>query len=83
MVIFSHYLSWEKGEEIIEYLKKYKKEISSLEDIKKVATLAANNDSTIGDIIAEAFYKVGKDGLVTYQESEDVKAVFSSLWKRC
>lgn len=68
----SRYLK-KAGEEIIEYLKKYKKEISSLEDIKKVATLAANNDSTIGDIIAEAFYKVGKDGLVTYQESEDVK----------
>lgn len=68
----SRYLK-KTGEEIIEYLKKYKKEISSLEDIKKVATLAANNDSTIGSIIAEAFYKVGKDGLVTYQESEDVK----------
>ena len=68
----SRYLK-KAGEEIIEYLKKYKKEISSLEDIKKVATLAANNDSTIGNIIAEAFYKVGKDGLVTYQESEDVK----------
>ena len=68
----SRYLK-KAGEEIIEYLNKYKKEISSLEDIKKVATLAANNDSTIGNIIAEAFYKVGKDGLVTYQESEDVK----------
>ena len=61
------------GEEIIDYLKQYKKEISSLEDIQKVATLAANNDTIIGNVIAEAFYKVGKDGLVTYQESEDVK----------
>ena len=68
----SRYLK-QAGEEIIEYLKKYKKEISSLEDIKKVATLAANNDPIIGNLIAEAFYKVGKEGLVTYQESEDVK----------
>ena len=68
----SRYLK-QVGEEVIGYLNKYKKEISSLEDIKKVATLAANNDKTIGNIIAEAFYKVGKDGLVTYQESEDVK----------
>lgn len=68
----SRYLK-KAGEEIIGYLKQHKKDISSLEDIKKVATLAANNDPTIGGLIAEAFYKVGKDGLVTYQESEDVK----------
>ena len=61
------------GDAIIQYLEKNKKEISSLDDIKKVATLAANNDSKIGNVIAEAFYKVGKEGLVTYQESEDVK----------
>ena len=61
------------SEEIIKELEKHKKEISSKEDIAKVATLAANNDPVIGNLIAEAFYKVGKNGLVTYQESEDVK----------
>lgn len=61
------------SEKIIKELEKHKKEISSKEDIAKVATLSANNDSVIGNIIAEAFYKVGKDGLVAYQESEDVK----------
>lgn len=61
------------SEEVIKELEKHKKEISSKEDIARVATLSANNDSVIGNIIAEAFYKVGKDGLVTYQESEDVK----------
>lgn len=58
---------------IIEFLNKNKKQIETKEDLLKVATLSANNDITIGKVIAEAFDKVGKDGLVTFQESEDVK----------
>ena len=58
--------------ESLEYLESKKTEIKSQEDLFKVATLSANNDPTIGKIIAEAYYKVGKDGLVTFEESEEI-----------
>ncbi|MDG2468390.1 MAG: chaperonin GroEL [Pirellulaceae bacterium] len=37
-------------------------------EIQQVATIAGNNDSTIGDVLAEAFLKVGKDGVITVEE---------------
>ena len=60
------------GEEVISKLDKKKTVCSSFEDLKKVATISANNDSFIGNIVAEAFDHVGKDGVVTIEESEDV-----------
>lgn len=58
---------------IIDYLQKNKKEISSFEDIKKVATISANNDPKLGQLIAEAFNKVGKYGVVNIGESTQVE----------
>ncbi|MFK7766660.1 MAG: chaperonin GroEL [Mariniblastus sp.] len=40
----------------------------SKKEIKQVATIAGNNDPTIGDVLAEAFIKVGKDGVITVEE---------------
>ena len=40
----------------------------SKKEIQQVATIAGNNDSTIGNILAEAFVKVGKDGVITVEE---------------
>lgn len=60
-------------EDVIAYLNKYKKEITSEEDLEKVATIAANNDPQIGQLVAGAFAKVGKDGVVKYEESDNVK----------
>ncbi len=40
------------------------------EKIKQVATISANNDEVIGNLIAEAFSKVGKDGVITVEESK-------------
>ena len=37
-------------------------------EIQQVATIAGNNDSTIGDVLSEAFLKVGKDGVITVEE---------------
>ena len=48
---------------VIKYLEKNSLEIDK-EDIKKVATISANNDIQLGELIAEAFNNVGKDGLV-------------------
>jgi len=46
--------------------------IENSDEIKNVATIAANNDEYIGGLIAEAIEKVGKDGVITVNESKDM-----------
>ena len=46
--------------------------IENSDEIKNVATIAANNDDYIGGLIAEAIEKVGKDGVITVNESKDM-----------
>ena len=46
---------------------------SNKEDLVKVASISANNDPIIGNVVAEAFNQVGKDGIVTIEESDGVK----------
>lgn len=46
---------------------------SDKEKIKQVATISANNDSSIGDLIADAFEKVGTDGVITVEESKGLE----------
>lgn len=56
-------------EAIVEELGKQAKEVGdSSEKIKQVAAISANNDETIGDLIATAFKKVGKEGVITVEE---------------
>lgn len=55
-----------------DFLDSIKIKSTTVEDFKKVATLAANGDVAIGNIIAEAFDKAGKEGIVQFKESEDV-----------
>lgn len=43
------------------------------EDIEKIATISSNNDSEIGKLIAEAFQKIGRDGVITVEESASFK----------
>ena len=47
--------------------------IANKEDLIKVASISANNDPIIGNVVAEAFNQVGKDGIVTIEESDGVK----------
>ena len=55
----------------VESLKKLSKEIGDdINKIEQVATISANNDSTIGKLIAEAMKKVGKDGVITVEEAK-------------
>ena len=56
----------------IEEIKKLSKPVSG-EMIAQVATVSANNDSTIGNIIAEAMKKVGKDGVITVEEAKTIE----------
>ena len=57
-------------EKIVEDLKKMSKTTKDKKEIAQVATIAANNDRTIGSLIAEAMEKVGKDGVITVEEAK-------------
>ncbi len=54
-------------------LTKMSKKVSSREQIAQVATISANGDTTIGDIIADAMDKVGKDGTITVEEAKTME----------
>src|SRR5881397_3441114 len=60
-------------EDIIEKLKKLSIPVKSKKDMENVATVAANGDATIGNIIAEAMDKVGKDGVITVEEAKTIE----------
>jgi chaperonin GroEL len=57
---------------IIEELKKITKEVKDKKEIAQVATISANSDETIGNLIAEAMEKVGKDGVITVEEAKGI-----------
>ena len=58
-------------EAIVDNLSKQSKKVGdSSEKIKQVASISANNDETIGDLIAQAFGKVGKEGVITVEEAK-------------
>ena len=54
-------------------LAKVSKKVSDREEIRQVATVSANWDTEIGDIIAEAMDKVGKDGTITVEEAKSIQ----------
>jgi chaperonin GroEL len=54
----------------VDEIKKNSKEIKDTEEISHVASVSANNDSEIGNTIADAMEKVGKDGVITVEESK-------------
>ena len=58
-------------EALVEDLQKQSKTVGdSTDKIKQVAAISANNDGTIGDLIAQAFEKVGKEGVITVEEAK-------------
>ena len=60
---------------VVEELKKMSKSTKDKKEIAQVATIASNNDKTIGSLIAEAMEKVGKDGVITVEESKSAETV--------
>jgi chaperonin GroEL len=58
---------------IVEDLKKLSKKVSDRTEIAQVATVSANWDKTIGEIIADAMDKVGKDGTITVEEAKSIE----------
>ena len=57
-------------EEVVRELKKLSKPVKEQKEISQVGTISANNDPTIGNIIAEAMNKVGKEGVITVEEAK-------------
>src|SRR5438876_8090159 len=59
-------------EAIVKELKSLSKPTKEQKEIAQVGTISANNDSTIGEIIAEAMSKVGKEGVITVEEAKSL-----------
>jgi chaperonin GroEL len=59
-------------EVVVKELKKLSKPCQAKTEISQVGTISANNDKTIGDLIAEAMEKVGKDGVITVEEAKSM-----------
>jgi len=60
-------------EAVVDDLKKLSKPTKDQEEIAQVGTISANNDTTIGNIIAEAMNKVGKEGVITVEEAKSME----------
>ena len=55
---------------VVEYLKSISRDVEGRNEISQVGSISANNDKTIGDLIADAMEKVGKDGVITVEEAK-------------
>src|SRR5690606_39170505 len=63
-----------KGVEVVtKHIDSMARPIEGRKDIESVATISANNDPTIGKIMADAFEKVGKDGVITVEEGKGLE----------
>ena len=57
----------------VDYIKKQSKQVRKREEIASVATISSNNDTEIGELIADAMEKVGKDGVITVEEAKGME----------
>ena len=55
---------------VVDEIRKSSEEVKAREEIAQVGTISANNDSAIGELIADAMEKVGKDGVITVEEAK-------------
>jgi len=55
---------------VVQHLESFSKALRSKEEMAQVASISANNDPTIGKLMADAFEKVGKDGVITVEEGK-------------
>ena len=58
---------------VVEQIKKQSKKVSGKKEITEVASIAANNDRSIGEKMADAFQKVGTDGVITVEEGQGLR----------
>ncbi len=64
---------------ITESLKSISRDVEGKKEIAQVGTISANNDSTIGELIAEAMEKVGKDGVITVEEAKGTETSLDTV----
>jgi len=64
---------------VVEEIKKLSVDVETREKIAQVAAIAANNDESIGTIIADAMESVGKDGVITVEESKTMKTTLEQV----
>jgi chaperonin GroEL len=67
------------AKEIVKYLKEMSTDIASEDQIKQVATISANNDEEVGNLIAAAIDKVGREGVVTVEESKSYETTLETV----
>ena len=63
----------------IEEIKKNAKPVKGADDITHIATISANNDAEIGKMLADAIEKVGKDGVITVEESKNMDTTVDTV----
>ncbi len=63
----------------VEEIKKNSKPVKNAADIKNIASISANNDPEIGSLIADAIEKVGKDGVITVEESKNMETTVTTV----
>src|ERR1039458_9779364 len=64
---------------VVEELKKISVPTSGKKEIAQVGSISANNDKEIGDLIAEAMEKVGKDGVITVEEAKGLETTLETV----
>ncbi len=60
-------------EAVVETIKKNATAVSDKKEIEQIATISANSDESIGDLIAQAMERVGRDGVITVEEAKGMK----------
>ena len=66
-------------EQVVNFLKKVSKKVSKKDEIAQVGTISANNDSSIGNLIAEAMDKVGNEGVITVEEAKSTDTYLETV----
>lgn len=64
---------------ITKKLKEISREVGGKKEIQQVGTISSNNDTTIGELIAEAMEKVGKDGVITVEEAKSTDTTMETV----
>ena len=65
--------------QVVDFLGKMSKTVSKKEEIAQVGTISANNDSSIGDLIADAMDKVGNEGVITVEEAKSTDTYLETV----
>lgn len=69
--------------EVVRRLKTLAKSVDTSQEVQQVATISANNDAEIGELIAKAMDKVGKDGIITVEEAKGIETTLDVVEGMC